>query len=184
MQGEPHVGATLAVNCSQNPISQPVVEQQEVVPDDEPLLEAIFPLPGGFSLPTVVGSPATLARLHLAPSSAAESLGTPLPVASSPCADVPDAASPLAGKRRGPESMSDAESSGTAEAPSTDSLAMVPLTPDDSHAPNLRRSSREHKKQFISYIFWVTGKRSTPCQLTLTKIPDKPKLCETPALSR
>jgi len=27
-----------------------------------------------------------------------------------------------------------------------DSLALVPLTPDDSHAPNLRRSSREHKK--------------------------------------
>jgi len=45
-----------------------------------------------------------------------------------------------------PESMSDAESSGTAEAPSADSLAMVPLTPDDSHAPSLRRSSREHKK--------------------------------------
>jgi len=126
--------------------SQPVVEQQEVVPDDEPLLEAMFPLPGGFSLPTVVGSPATLARLHLAPSSAAEGLGTPLPVASSPCADVHDAASPLAGKRRGPESMSDAESSGTAEAPSADSLALVPLTPDDAHASNLRRSSREHKK--------------------------------------
>jgi len=59
---------------------------------------------------------------------------------------VHDAASPLAGKRRGPESMSDAESSGTAEAPSADSLAMVPLTPDDAHASNLRRSSREHKK--------------------------------------
>jgi len=42
--------------------------------------------------------------------------------------------------------MSDAESSGTAEAPATDSLALVPLTPDDSHAPNLRRSSREQKK--------------------------------------
>ena len=36
--------------------------------------------------------------------------------------------------------------SGTAEAPSADSLAMVPLTPDDAHASNLRRSSREHKK--------------------------------------
>jgi len=56
---------------------------------------------------------------------------------------VPDAASPLAGKRRGPESMSDGESSGTAEAPNDDSLTLVPLTPD---APGLRRSSREHKK--------------------------------------
>ena len=85
-------------------------------------------------------------RLHPAPSSAAEGLGTPMPVASLACAGVPDAASPLAGKRRGPESMSDAESSGTAEAPTADSLALVPLTPDDSHAPSLRRSSREHKK--------------------------------------
>ena len=126
--------------------SQPVVEQQEVVPDEEPLLEAVFPLPGGFSLPTVIGAPAALARLHPIPSSAAEGLGTPLPVASSSRVAMPDAASPLAGKRRGSESMSDAESSGTAEAPSADSLAMVPLTPDDSHAPSLRRSSREHKK--------------------------------------
>ncbi len=117
------------------------------MPDDEPLLEATWPLPGGCSsLPTVEGSSATLARLHLAPSSAAEGLRAPLPVASLPCAGVPDAASPLAGKRRGPESMSDAESSGTAEAPVADSLALVPLTPDDSHALSLRRSSREHKK--------------------------------------
>ncbi len=93
-----------------------------------------------------MGIPAALAPLQPAPSSAAEGLGTPLPVASSPRADMPDAASPLAGKRRGPESVSDAESSGTAEAPSADSLALVPLTPDDSHAPSLRRSSREHKK--------------------------------------
>ena len=69
-----------------------------------------------------------------------------MPVTSLACAGVPDAASPLAGKRRGPESMSDAESSGTAEAPTADSLALVPLTPDDSHAPRLRHSSREHKK--------------------------------------
>ncbi len=73
-------------------------------------------------------------------------MGTPLPIASSPLVDVPDAASPLAGKRRGPESMSDAESCGTAEAPSADSLALVPLTPDDSHAPGPRQSSRKHKK--------------------------------------
>ena len=89
-------------------------------------------------------------------------MGTPLPVASSPRADMPDAASPLAGKRRGTESISDAESSGTAEAPSADSLAMVPLTPDDSHAPNLRRSSREHKKPRPYY----EGSQAEP--------PDKP----------
>ncbi len=35
--------------------SQPVVEQQEFVPNDEPLLNPIFPLPGGFSLPTAWG---------------------------------------------------------------------------------------------------------------------------------
>ena len=75
---------------------------------------------------------------------------------------MPDAASPLAGKRRGSESMSDAESSGTAEAPSADSLAMVPLTPDDSHAPSLRRSSREHKKPRPHYA----GSQAEP--------PDKP----------
>ena len=31
--------------------SQPVVEQQEVVPDEEPLLEAVFPLPGASACP-------------------------------------------------------------------------------------------------------------------------------------
>ncbi len=77
---------------------------------------------------SLTGYPATLARLHLAPSSAAEGLGTPLPVASLPCAGVPDAASPLAGKRRGPECMSDAESSETAEASTADNLALVPDT--------------------------------------------------------
>ena len=143
--------------------SQPIVEQQEVVPDDEPLLEATWPLPGGCSsLLTVEGSSATLARLHLAPSSAAEGLRAPLPVASLPCAGVPDAASPLAGKRRGPESMSDAESSGTAEAPAADSLALVPLKPDDTQALSLRRSPREHKKP-------------RPCHASSqTEPPDKP----------
>ncbi len=57
-----------------------------------------------------------------------------------PCADVPDAASPLAGKRRGPESTSDAESSQTAEAPTADSLVLVPLTQNDSHKHSLRRN--------------------------------------------
>ncbi|DBA89804.1 TPA: hypothetical protein ACH3X2_004675 [Trebouxia sp. C0005] len=123
------------------------MEQQGLVPDDEPLLTGIFPLPGGItSLPIVEGPPAALARLHPAPSSGAEDLGSPLPVASSPRASKPDAASPLAGKRRGPESVSDVESLGATEAPSADSLALVPLTPDDSHAPSLRWSSRDHKK--------------------------------------
>ncbi len=92
-----------------------------------------------------MGSPAAFSRLNPATSSAAEGLRTPLP-ASSPCAGVPDSASPLAGRRRGPGSMSNADSSGTAEASTADSLALVLLTPDDSHAPSLRRSSREHKK--------------------------------------
>ena len=144
--------------------SQPVVEQQEVVPNDEPWLEAIIPLPWGFSFPTVLGSPAALARLQFAPSSTAEGLGTPLPVASSPRADMPDAASPLAGKRRGFESVSDAESCGTAEALSADILAMVPLTPDDSHAPSLRRSSREDKKPRLYFA------------ISQAEPPDKPPI--------
>ncbi|DBA67628.1 TPA: hypothetical protein ACH3X2_001365 [Trebouxia sp. C0005] len=107
--------------------AQPALEQQGLVPDDEPLLTAFFPLPEGItSLPIVEGPPATLARLRPVPSSAAKGLGSPLPVASSPSASMPDAASPLAGKRRGPESMSDVESLGAAEAPSADSLALVP----------------------------------------------------------
>ena len=52
-----------------------------------------------------MGSPAALARVHPAPSLTAEGLGTPLPVASTPRADMPEAASPLANKRKGPESM-------------------------------------------------------------------------------
>ena len=94
----------------------------------------------------VVGTPVALARLNPTPSSAAESLGPPLPVVPSSHAGMLDAASPLAGKRRDPESMSDAESSGVAESSCAGSLAIVPFTPDDSCAPTLRRSSREHKK--------------------------------------
>ncbi|DBA70244.1 TPA: hypothetical protein ACH3X2_012151 [Trebouxia sp. C0005] len=131
---------------------KPAVEKQGLVPDDEPLLTAIFHLPGGFtSLPIVEGPPAALAQLHPAPSSAVEGLGSPLPTASSPRASKPDVASPLAGKRRGFESMSDIESLGAAEAPSADGLALVPLTPDDSHAPSLRRSLRDHKKPRPDY---------------------------------
>ena len=126
--------------------SQHAVEQQGAVQDDEPLLEADFPLPGSFKLPTVIGTPAALARLNPTPGSAANGLGTPLPVVSSSHAEMPDAASPLAGKRQGPESVSDAESSGVAESPCADTLAVVPSTPDASYAPTMRRSSREHKK--------------------------------------
>ncbi len=56
----------------------------------------------------------------------------------------PATAPPLTGKRRDPESGS--ESSDLPEAPSADSLAIVPVTPDDGHAQGLRRSLREHKK--------------------------------------
>ena len=126
--------------------SDPAVEGQGAVLDDEPLLEADFPLPGGSKLPTVIGSPAALARLDPALGSAAEGVATPLFVASSSRAGLSDIASPLAGKRRGSEAMSDAECSGAADAPSVDSLAMVPFTPDASCAPSLRRSSRDHKK--------------------------------------
>ena len=126
--------------------SEPTVEQQGVVPDEEPLLEADFPLPGSLKLPTLMGSPAALARLQHAPRSDAGGLGDATPLASSSHAGVPEAASPLAGKRRGPESVSGSESSEIAEAPSVDSLAMVPMTPGETHAFSLRRSSREHKK--------------------------------------
>ena len=50
-----------------------------------------------------MGSPAALARLQPAPRSDAGGLGDATPLASSSHAGVPEAASPLAGKRRGPE---------------------------------------------------------------------------------
>ena len=65
-----------------------------------------------------MGSPAALARLQPAPRSDAGGLGDATPLASSSHAGVPEAASPLAGKRRGPESVSGSESSEIAEAPS------------------------------------------------------------------
>ena len=141
--GQQHQAAASQAVQPELAVSQHAVEQQGVVLDDEPLLEADFPLPGSFKMPTIIGTPAALARLNPAPSSVAEDLGT-LPVASSSHVEVP--ASPLAGKRRGPESEADTESSGVAQSPSADSLAVVPFTPDDSCAPTLRRSSREHKK--------------------------------------
>ena len=139
-------------------------EQQGAVPDDEPLLEADFPLPGSFQLPTVIGTPVALARLNPTPSSAAKSLGTALPVVSSSRAGMLDAVSSLAGKRQGPESMSDAESSGAAESTCASTLAIVPFTPDDSCAPTLWRSSREHKKPRPYYA----GSQAEP--------PDKPSI--------
>ena len=157
--GQQHQAAASQAVQPELAVSQHAVEQQGVVLDDEPLLEADFPLPGSFKMPTIIGTPAALARLNPAPSSVAENLGT-LPVASSSHAEVP--ASPLAGKRRGPESVSDTESSGVAQSPSADSLAMVPFTPDDSCAPTLRRSSREHKKPRPYYA----GSQAEP--------PDKP----------
>ncbi len=57
---------------------------------------------------------------------------------------------------------SPATSSDLAEAPLSDSLAIVPLTPDDDHAQGLRRSIREHKKPRP----YCTGAQSEP--------PDKP----------
>ena len=76
-------------------------------------------------MPTVMGTPAALAQLNPTPGSAAKNLGIPLPVVSSSRAGMPDAASLLAGKRQGPESVSDAESSGVAESPCADSLAVT-----------------------------------------------------------
>ena len=54
------------------------------------------------------------------------------------------------------------ESSEIAEAPSVDSLAMVPVTPGETHAFSMRRSSREHKKP------------QPYCARALAEPPDKP----------
>jgi len=93
-----------------------------------------------------LGPPAALARLrpNAALASDAENSRVTLAVASSSHVGVLNAAAPLTGKRRDPESGS--ESSGLVEAPSADALAMVPLTPGDGQAQGLRRSLREHKK--------------------------------------
>ena len=94
----------------------------------------------------------------------AEGRGASLPVASSSHTEVLDTASPLAGKRRGPESVSDAESAGVEEIAIADSLAMVPLTPCDTLGHSLRRSSRDHKKPRPYYA----GAQAEP--------PDKPSI--------
>ena len=113
-----------------------------------PLLGGDFPLPGHGSLkaPTVTGLADVKAWRSRVLSPDAEGRGASLPVASSSHTEVLDTASPLAGKRRGPESVSDAESAGVEEIANADSLAMVPLTPCDTLGHSLRRSSRDHKK--------------------------------------
>ena len=75
--------------------------------DEEPLLEAFFDGRGG--LPVLSGPPAALARLlpDAALASDAENSGVTLAVASSSHVDVLDAAAPLTGKRRDPESGSE-----------------------------------------------------------------------------
>ena len=92
------------------------------------------------------GSKAVDPSRSISRSSGAEDRGTPLPVASSSHVEVLDTASPLAGKRRGPVSVSNVESAGVGEEASADTLAIVPLTPGDTHAHSLRRTSRDHKK--------------------------------------
>ena len=146
--------------------SQPALEQHGAVLDEEPLLGADFPLPGHGSLkaPTVIGLADVKAWRSRVLSPDAEGRGASLPVASSSHTEVLDAASPLAGKRRGPESMSDAESAGVEEIANADSLAMVPLTPCDTLGHSLRRSSRDHKKPRPYYA----GAQAEP--------PDKPSI--------
>ena len=128
--------------------SQPALEQHGAVPNEEPLLGGDFPLPGHGSLkaPTVIGLADVKAWRSRQLSPNVEGRGTSLPVASSSHTEVLDTASPMAGKRRGPGSVSDAEFAGVGEDASADSLAIVPLTPCDTHAHSLRRSSRDHKK--------------------------------------
>ena len=133
--------------------SQSAVEQPGAVLDDEPLFQADFPLPGSLKLPTVMGAPAALARLNPTTTSAAKGLGVPPPVASSSHAKLPDAASPLAGKRRGSEGVSDTESSGVADSPRADRLAVRPFTPDDSFFCFFL--GRERYIFFLFFFFWV-----------------------------
>jgi len=106
---------------AQVPFSGPAASEADVglpraMPDEEPLLEAFFDGRGG--LPVLSGPPAALARLRpdAALASDAENSGVTLAVASSSHVDVLDAAAPLTGKRRDPESGS--ESSSLVEAPS------------------------------------------------------------------
>ncbi|KAL3136573.1 hypothetical protein ABBQ38_005819 [Trebouxia sp. C0009 RCD-2024] len=113
--------------------------------EEEPLLEAVFPIGGGPSI--VIRSKGQTAHLHpsnaVASGSSRQKASPSVPASRAELVDH-DPTPPLTGKRRDPESGS--ESSDSPEAPSADSLAIVPVTPDDGHAQGLRRSLREHKK--------------------------------------
>ncbi|KAL3157056.1 hypothetical protein ABBQ38_001304 [Trebouxia sp. C0009 RCD-2024] len=113
--------------------------------EEEPLLEAVFPIGGG--PPIVIRSKGQTAHLHpsnaVASGSSGQEASPSVPASRAELVDH-DTTPPLTGKRRDPESGS--ESSDSPEAPSADSLAIVPVTPDDGHAQGLRRSLREHKK--------------------------------------
>lgn len=107
------------------------------LPDEEPLLQAVFPIGGGS--PIVMRSKAQTGAATSG--SVAEEASPSVPASRAELVETPP---PLTGKRRDPESGS--ESSDLLETPSADSLAIVPMTPDDGHAQGLRRSLREHKK--------------------------------------
>ena len=62
--GQQHQAAASQAIQPELAVSQHAVEQQGVVLDDEPLLEADFPLLGSFKMPTIIGTPAALARLN------------------------------------------------------------------------------------------------------------------------
>ena len=124
------------------PQHPPLEHADPTLPDEEPLLQAFFPIGGGS--PIIMGSKEQTARLYpdaAMPSSSVQEASPSVPASR---AEVVDTAPPLTGKRRDPESGS--ESSDLPEAPSADSLAIVPVTPEDGHAQGLRRSLREHKK--------------------------------------
>lgn len=125
--------------ASQHP---PLEHAEPTLPDEEPLLQAFFPLGGGS--PIIMGSKEQTARLYPDAAVPGSAVQEESPSVSASHAGVADTAPPLTGKRRDPESGS--ESSDLPEAPSADSLAIVPVTPDDGHAQGLRRSLREHKK--------------------------------------
>ena len=124
------------------PQHPPLEHAEPTLPDEEPLLQAFFPLGGGS--PIIMGSKEQTARLYPDAAMPGSSVQEASPSVLASHAEVADTAPPLSGKRRDPESGS--ESSDAPEAPSADSLAIVPVTPDDGHAQGLRRSLREHKK--------------------------------------
>lgn len=141
----------------------PQVEHADpTLPDEEPLLEAVFPIGGG--RPAIIRSkaPAGVTPSKAATASTSVQEATPsVPVSH---AELVGTAPPLTGKRRDPESGS--ESSDLAEAPSADSLAIVPVTPDDGLAQGLRRSLREHKKP---RPYYSTAKPQPPDKLPASK---------------